>query len=107
MIAALLIGVIGAAFHYLTYHAVITSWLWKRYPAKLDALLSCAACSGTWVGLGMAAYFSDRGVSVFGVPPDDPVFYAVAAAVGMIATPLVSTIHLAALRGIHGDQEQP
>ena len=107
MIPVLLIGIIGAAFHYLTYHAVITSWLWRRYPAKIDALLSCAACSGTWVGLGMGVYFADQGTSILGIGASDPALYVATAAVGMIATPLVSAIHLMALRGIHGDQEQP
>jgi hypothetical protein len=46
---------ITTALFYLGARAQITSFLWSRYPARLDALMSCAACSGFWYGLGTAA----------------------------------------------------
>lgn len=45
--------VLTAVFYYLGARAVITEPLWRRYPPRLDAFLSCAACSGFWYGLGL------------------------------------------------------
>ena len=107
MIAALLIGVIGAAVHYLSYHAVITQWLWSRYPQGgfFDKLFSCAACTGTWVGLGMAAYFRHKEAVLLEVAHDDPFLFVAAGAIGMVVTPLITFAHLGSLN--HGVEEQP
>jgi hypothetical protein len=43
----------SAAF-YLGSRAVITHWLWSRYPRRLAVFMDCAACTGFWYGLGFA-----------------------------------------------------
>jgi hypothetical protein len=39
----------SAAF-YLGTRAVLTSWLWSRYPRPFARFMDCAACSGGWFG---------------------------------------------------------
>lgn len=41
---------VTAALYYLGARAVITRFLWSRYPQRFDALMSCASCSGFWYG---------------------------------------------------------
>lgn len=38
------------ALYYLGSRAVITHWLWSRYPSRLALFMDCSACSGTWYG---------------------------------------------------------
>ncbi len=38
------------ALFYLGSRAVITRFLWSRYPPKLAAFMDCAACAGFWYG---------------------------------------------------------
>lgn len=49
----LLVSLVAAAF-YLGDRALITSWLWSRYPRWLAAQRSCPACAGFWDTLGLA-----------------------------------------------------
>ena len=44
-------ALLSAAFYYLGSRAVITSWLWSRYPPRLAKFMDCAACSGFWYGV--------------------------------------------------------
>lgn len=39
----------SAAF-YLGSRALITGWLWSRYPRRLATFMDCAACTGFWYG---------------------------------------------------------
>jgi hypothetical protein len=50
----LIYALITPALYYLGSQALITRWLWGRYPQRVDAFMSCAACSGTWYGVMMA-----------------------------------------------------
>jgi len=43
-----------AALYYLGSRAVITSWLWSRYPSSVAHFMDCSACSGFWYGLAVA-----------------------------------------------------
>lgn len=43
-----------SALFYLGSRAVITRWLWSRYPPKLASFMDCAACTGFWYGLILA-----------------------------------------------------
>lgn len=45
-----LIIVVATALYYLGSRAVITRWLWSRYPPSLAAFMDCSACSGFWYG---------------------------------------------------------
>jgi hypothetical protein len=42
---------------YLGTRAVITSWLWSRYPPRLARFMDCSACAGFWYGFAVAALF--------------------------------------------------
>lgn len=54
----LCLTLLPTACWYLSSSAVITRWLWSRYPAWLDKLMYCAACSGFWWGLLISLAFS-------------------------------------------------
>ena len=54
MYTFILFSLISAALFYLGARALITSWLWSRYPAKLTTFMDCAACTGFWWGVGLA-----------------------------------------------------
>lgn len=73
-----------AAF-YLGSRAVITRFLWSRYPPAFARFMDCAACSGFWYGL-IAAGALDLGPA--NVPPAArPVVIALCSAVW---TPIVA-----------------
>ncbi len=54
MTALVVYPLICVTAYYLGAWAVITSWLWSRYPPRISQLANCAACSGFWYGLGAA-----------------------------------------------------
>lgn len=45
-----------AAFFYLGSRAVITSFLWSRYPNWLAKVMDCAACASFHYTIGLAAF---------------------------------------------------
>ena len=52
---AVVLGLLGAAIHWLIARSLIFSPLWKNIASVsiyLDKLLACAACSGFWIGIG-------------------------------------------------------
>ena len=51
MTGIILYPLICVALYYLGSQALITEFLWGRYPPKLDAFMSCPACTGFWFGL--------------------------------------------------------
>ena len=50
-----LIILTSAALYYLGSRALITSFLWTRYPSWLVGFMDCSACTGFWYGLVLAA----------------------------------------------------
>lgn len=54
MLTILLFVLVSTACFYLGSRAVITRFLWSRYPSWLASFMDCAACSGFWYGLGLA-----------------------------------------------------
>lgn len=48
-----LLGVLSAAIHWLVARSLIFSWFWSRVTGWAQDLLSCPACSGFWIGLGL------------------------------------------------------
>lgn len=54
MNALLIYALLTPALFYLGSRAVITSWLWSRYPPKLARFMDCAACSGFWYGVAVS-----------------------------------------------------
>lgn len=51
----LLYTLLTTALYYLGARALITRWLWTRYPAWFDQFMDCAACVGFWWGFILAA----------------------------------------------------
>lgn len=47
----LIYALLTSAAFYLGSRAVITRWLWSRYPRKLAQFMDCSACTGFWFGL--------------------------------------------------------
>jgi multisubunit Na+/H+ antiporter MnhG subunit len=58
MLALVTFTALCTAIYYLTCRAAITEPIWKRYPAFLDRLARCPACSGWWLGALVALYVS-------------------------------------------------
>lgn len=54
MTTFLLYSLLTGAFYYLLSRAMITRFLWSRYPAWLDYYTLCAACSGFLYGVVVA-----------------------------------------------------
>lgn len=50
MESLVLYALLTTAVYYLLAKAMITRWLWSRYPTWLDYYTSCAACSGFLYG---------------------------------------------------------
>ena len=91
MTALLLYPLWTAALYYLGSRAVITSFIWSRYPKKLAKFMDCSACAGTWYGLiaGLiGGYWLDL---PFGSLPGNQIGTVVAVAVAsMVWTPIIS-----------------
>lgn len=100
MIGVLLHLVATTALFYLGSRAVITSWLWSRYPRWLATWADCAACSGTAYGAAVALAAKAAGIWVLPVPWGLPAVLVVAPALGMIGTPLLAYLHQEALFGL-------
>ena len=54
MQVAVLYALVTPTLYYLGSQALITQWLWGKYPRRLDAFMSCAACSGMWYGVAIS-----------------------------------------------------
>lgn len=76
---AVLFPVVGVYVYFLGAYAVITQWLWSRYPERVRHWADCPACSGFWYGLGLAFLGRWRGWSFLGLDLDwDTVFLCAA-----------------------------
>ena len=51
----LVLGLLTASTHWLVARSEIARPLWSRTRGWLERLLSCAGCSGWWLGLGYGA----------------------------------------------------
>lgn len=91
---------VTAALFYLGARAQITSFLWSRYPARLDALMSCAACSGFWYGLAGGAIGYAFDVSFIG--STSPWAVLIAGAMSIVWTPIVAAKMERALTELSG-----
>jgi hypothetical protein len=51
------LAIFCATVHWLVARAKITMWFWDAMwlPDSINRLLTCAACSGFWIGLGFGA----------------------------------------------------
>jgi hypothetical protein len=95
----LLYPLLTTMLYYLGARAMITQWLWSRYPARVDHFMMCAACSGVWYGAAVTAI---HGYGLNGWSPTIGGVIAVALASG-VWTPLLAALHHKALLYLGGD----
>lgn len=74
------------ALYYLLARAILTEWLWSKYPPRMDRFFSCAACSGFWYGLFFALVLIP-GASDKWLEPGGPVCIGLAS---MVWTPILA-----------------
>ncbi len=89
----LLYALCTGSMFYLGSRAVITSWLWSRYPPKLASFMDCSACSGTWYG-ALIGYLGGYhlGLAFLGLPGDSLSTLAAVSLCSMTSTPIVAGI---------------
>ena len=87
----LLYTLVTPSLFYLGSRAVITSFLWSRYPHKLASFMDCSACSGTWYG-ALVAYAGGYhlGLDVLGLDGATPAAVVAVALGSMTWTPIVA-----------------
>lgn len=87
----LLYALCTAAMFYLGSRAVITSFMWSRYPPKLASFMDCSACSGTWYGalVGLVGGYY-LGLDFMGLSGARPITVAAIALCSMTWTPIVA-----------------
>jgi hypothetical protein len=85
------------AAHYLLARAMITQFLWNRYPERVDRFFLCAACSGFWYGLIAGAIGGRLKLSFLGL--DGQAWYTppVVALCAMVWTPILADLQITAL----------
>jgi hypothetical protein len=87
----ILYALLTSSMFYLGSRAVVTRFLWSRYPAGFAAFMDCSACSGTWYGLVVA--FTGGYVfhlSFMGLPGESWATAAIVALCSMTWTPIVA-----------------
>lgn len=87
------------ALFYLFARAVITEWLWSRFPAWLQYVTQCPACSGFWYGIACAAI----GIYVFDKPFLGRTNWYVIIDVGLMSivwTPILGALHEFSMRAL-------
>ncbi len=89
---------------YLLSQAMITKWLWSKYPTWLDTYFSCSACSGFAYGVACAITIGRTyNLDFLGLPATSW-FTPVIVGLGAIAwTPLLAYLHINALRKLGGE----
>jgi hypothetical protein len=55
----LVFGLLSTALFYLGSRALITRWLWSRYPLPLARWADCPSCSGFWYGVFLSLVIGD------------------------------------------------
>jgi len=98
MTILILYCLLTTAMYYLAYRAMITKFLWSKYPPWLDYYLGCSACSGFLYGVTVAV--------AIGLPYDLPFLglagrsWLTPVLVGlgsMVWTPILAYVHVYAL----------
>lgn len=51
MTGLIILALLTTSAFYLGSRAVVTEFLWSRYPARFARFMDCAACAGFWYGL--------------------------------------------------------
>lgn len=102
MLILLFVFLIPVATFFLGSRAMITQFLWSRYPKWFASLRECAACSGFWDTLLVALFLR------FALDAPLPLSSAwcplLLALCGIVTTPLIAAAQDRALRELGGAQ---
>lgn len=60
MMTLVIFALLSTALYYLGSRALITRWLWSRYPSAIAHFMDCAACSGFWYGFFLSLAYGDE-----------------------------------------------
>jgi len=83
-----------AFLFYLGSRAMITAWLWSRYPKRVASFFDCAACSGTWYGFLTAAIIGTHyNLPFLSLPPDDWPTWVIAGACSGVWNVFAAALH--------------
>ena len=87
----MLFSLISAALFYLGNRALITRWLWSRYPSWLTHLTDCAACTGFWWGMLLSLTCGRRWqISYLGLDPSSYLTPVLTGLCSLTLTPMVA-----------------
>lgn len=97
MSGLLLYPLLTAACYYLLAQATLTSFIWSRYPTRLDSFMSCPACTGFWYGLGCGLLGWWQDIAFLGLPTNHWLTVLLIGLSSIVWTPLVSNLHTRAM----------
>lgn len=84
-------ALVSTALYFLGSWALVTSWLWSRYPERVRRFMDCAACSGFWFGVACAAIGGAVGYrGPFEGPLAGPGWMVLSGLVTMVTTPILA-----------------
>lgn len=87
-----------SAAYYLGARAMITRWLWSKYPSWLDYYMTCAACSGFLYGVLCAlAVGWTQDLALLGLSGRSVLTLAVSGVGSMVWTPIIANLQINAL----------
>ena len=104
---AVIYPVLAASLYMLGARDKITAPIWCRYPAWLDKFMTCAACSGTWYGAGLAILGAGFNLPFLGLPGYHIGTVVVVALYTKILTPIIAQSHIVALMYTSDDPQDP
>lgn len=94
MLGWLLFSLLSAAFYYLGSRALVTAFIWRRYPVGFTRFMDCAACTGFWYGLAISFAVP---VPYLGLTPASWAYHPVAALCSIVSTPIAAGVMQAML----------
>lgn len=92
-----ILGLLSASLHWIVGRSKLAQPLWSRARGWFGALLSCPACSGFWLGLGLGAAGA-RPVGGLSHRWHDAAAITVAGLLAVVITPMVEAVFLLALQ---------
>ncbi len=112
MATLLLYVLLSSAFFYLGSRALITRWLWSRYPAGLVGFMDCAACTGFWYGfLSALTLGRSQNLALFDLAADAWVTPPIVGLCTLVLTPIVAGLMQRGLDSlgsvVQPDDQQP
>lgn len=111
MYTPLLYALLSAACFYLGSRALVTRWLWSRYPPSLASFMDCSACTGFWWGFALAAIVGQcLHLPYMGLDPSSPLTWCIVGLCSIVLTPIAAGLMqhgLDQLGHIEPDSEPP